>query len=186
LNLLAVGRLVHQKDYQVLVAAMRQVADADPTIRCRIAGEGPERPMIEAAVNRHGLEDHVELLGTRTDVDQLLADADIFVSSSASEGLPVSVLEAMATGLPVICTDVGDVRVAVPDAAGIVVAPGAPGQLAEAVLAMADDRDRRIRCGDVGRRHVQDHHDPGRWAEKLAGIYREMIGCDVGNVASPT
>ena len=174
-ELLAVGRLVHQKAYEVMVEAMRIVVNTDSAVRCRIAGEGPERADIEAAIADCGLGDHVQLLGNRTDVNELLAQSDLFVSSSSSEGLPVSVLEAMASGMAVVCTDVGDVRAAVPDDAGTVVSPNAPGELADALLALIKDGDRRIRCGQAGRRHVEDHHDPVRWAEGLASLYTDMV-----------
>ncbi len=176
LEIMAVGRLVHQKSYEVLVEAMRIVVDAEPAVRCRIAGEGPERPLIEAAISQHGLDGHVELLGSRTDVDSLLAEADLFVSSSSSEGLPVSVLEAMASSLPVVCTDVGDVRAAVPEPAGLVVRANAPDELARAMLTMINDHDRRLSCGKAGRQHVETHHDPARWATGLAEIYSELTG----------
>lgn len=174
-NLIAVGRLVHQKAYEVLVEAMRMVVMNEPTVRCRIAGEGPMRASIEAAIAAHGLGHHIELLGNRTDVDKLLADADVFVSSSISEGLPVSVLEAMASGLPVVATDVGDVRAALPPTAGTIVPSASPIELSDALLAMIEDPDRRLRCGLAGRKHVEAHHAPARWAHQLSGVYAEML-----------
>lgn len=182
LEIIAVGRLVHQKSYEVLVEAMRRVVDAlrvdDAAVRpvrCRIVGDGPERPMIESAIAQHGLGDDIELLGFRTDIDGLLASSDLFVSSSSSEGLPVSVLEAMAAGLPVVCTDVGDVRAAVPEGAGVVVQPNRPEALADAMLSLIKDADLRRRYGSAGRRHVVANHDPARWAARLAELYADVL-----------
>lgn len=182
LEIIAVGRLVHQKSYEVLIESMRRVVDAlrvdDAAVRpvrCRIVGEGPERQKIEATIAQYGLSGDVEMLGSRTDVGELLASSDLFVSSSSSEGLPVSVLEAMAAGLPVVCTDVGDVRAAVPDGAGTVVQPGRPEVLADAMLRLIKDPDLRQRYGSAGRRHVVANHDPTRWAARLAELYGDVL-----------
>ena len=105
--LISVGRLKAPKDFLTLVRGLALLRPG--TAHTRIVGDGPDRPALEAEIRRLGIGNHVELLGERRDVAELLADADVFVLSSSSEGMPVSVLEAMAVGLPVVGSSVGGV-----------------------------------------------------------------------------
>src|SRR5690554_3011365 len=102
-------------------------------------------------------EDSVELLGLREDVPALLAAADVFVLSSAHEGLPNVVMEALAAGLPVVATDVGGVRELVEEGiSGFVVPPSDSEALAKGMAdMMALDTRRRDEMGEAGRRHIQ-------------------------------
>jgi glycosyltransferase involved in cell wall biosynthesis/peptidoglycan/xylan/chitin deacetylase (PgdA/CDA1 family) len=107
---LAVGNLRPAKDYPTLLAAARICADADRNFRLFIVGEGPGRAALEQDLRRLGLEGQVTLLGSRSDVPRLLRACDAFVLSSAWEGMPNTVMEAMAAGLPVVSTDAGGVK----------------------------------------------------------------------------
>ena len=100
---LTLARLDRQKGLTTLLEA----AELVPEARFVVAGEGPERPMLEAQIRRLGLEHRVTLLGHRSDVPQLLAGCDLFVLPSLYEGLPVSILEAMAAEKPVVATAIG-------------------------------------------------------------------------------
>ena len=104
-RLIAVGRLKAPKDFLTLIRACALLAPG--SFEALIVGDGPDRAAIEAEIGRLGLEGSVRLAGERADVPELLADSDVFVLSSRSEGLPVSVLEAMAAGLPVVASRVG-------------------------------------------------------------------------------
>jgi glycosyltransferase involved in cell wall biosynthesis len=154
-TLLSVGRMREPKDFITLV---RAIAALEPgTVRLRIAGDGPDKPALEAEIARLGLHPSVELLGTRDDVDELLAAADLFVLSSDSEGLPMSVLEAMAAGLPVVATAVGGIPELVADReTGMLVPPRDTTALAEAIRKIAGDRELRDRLGAAGRRRAQE------------------------------
>jgi glycosyltransferase involved in cell wall biosynthesis len=130
-QLLTVGRLVSSKGYDLLLAAMAELVRTLPALRLRIVGDGPLRAGLADQADRLGLSDHVEFLGTG-DIDEVrseLSCADLFVISSRDEGLPRTLLEATAAGVPVVATSVGgipttaagwdSVTVVAPDAASI-------------------------------------------------------------------
>jgi glycosyltransferase involved in cell wall biosynthesis len=169
--LLSVGRLRAPKDFLTLV---RAVAALDPgSARLRIAGDGPDRPALEAEIERLGVGEHVELLGTRDDVPELLAGADVFVLSSDSEGLPMSVLEAMAAGLPVVASAVGGVPEAVRDGeTGTLVPPRDSTALAEALRRLVADPALRERLGGEGRQRVDQEFSLERFTREHLELYR--------------
>jgi glycosyltransferase involved in cell wall biosynthesis len=151
-TLLSVGRLRAPKDFTTLVRAVAAL----PDVRLRIAGDGPDRAALEAEIARLGLWGAIELLGERSDVADLLAGADVFVLSSDSEGLPMSVLEAMAAGLPVVATAVGGLSELVRDGeTGRLVPPRRPDALADALGPLVADAALRERLGAAGRRHAE-------------------------------
>jgi glycosyltransferase involved in cell wall biosynthesis len=164
---LSVGRLKAPKTFVTLVEALARL---DPgTFRAQIVGEGPERAAVEAA-----LRGPVELLGEREDVPALLAAADVFVLSSASEGLPMSVLEAMAAGLPVVASAVGGVPELVADT-GVLVPPRDPGALAEALRTVIADRELRVRLASAARERVQAEFSLERSVAAHLELYEELL-----------
>jgi glycosyltransferase involved in cell wall biosynthesis len=173
-TLLSVGRLRGPKDFLTLV---RAVAELEPgSVRLRIAGDGPDRGALEAEVARLGLEEAVELLGMRTDIAELLAAAGVFVLCSDSEGLPMSVLEAMAAGVPVVATAVGGVPELVSDAeTGILVPPRDPAALARALGALAADADLRERMGEAGRRRAEGEFSLAACQRAHLEVYRAAL-----------
>ncbi|VVD69288.1 Putative glycosyltransferase EpsF [Pandoraea capi] len=106
----AAGRIAEAKDYPTLVKAFERVLDLMPEARLLIAGDGPSRASVQTLIDTRGLARSVSLLGRRNDVAQLMCAADVYVMSSAWEGLPLVIGEAMATCLPVVSTDCGGVR----------------------------------------------------------------------------
>jgi sugar transferase (PEP-CTERM/EpsH1 system associated) len=110
-----VARLYPEKNHALLLDAFADVAARMPQARLLVVGGGSEEAAIGAAIDRLGLGAVVRLLGVRLDVARILAAADVFVLASLREGLPIAVLEAMAAGLPVIATSVGDVPLLVQD-----------------------------------------------------------------------
>lgn len=109
-TVVAAGRLVAQKNFALLIDAAARVHERVPGVRFRIAGDGPQRDGLREKIRAAGLDDTVELLGERTDIDAVFRDADAFWLTSSWEGLPNVVMEAMASGLPVVVTDVGGAR----------------------------------------------------------------------------
>ena len=144
-----VGRLVAIKNHELLL-------DALVAARARglehallvIVGDGDRRPALEAAVGRRRLDRHVRFLGWRRDLPQVYEALDVAVLSSRNEGTPVSLIEAMAAGRPVIATDVGGVRDVVESGAGIVVPSGDVTAFAEALVALAAES---VPAGNHGR-----------------------------------
>ena len=171
-RIVTVGRFAYPKDYATLVDALARI-DAD--YRASFVGEGPDRAAVAADVCRH-VAGRVELLGARGDVPELLAAADLFVLSSRSEGLPISVLEAMAAGLPVVATDVGGVSELVVDGeTGFLVPPADPGALAEAVERLLRDHELRHRFGAAGRLRAERRFDVARFHDAHLRLYcREL------------
>jgi glycosyltransferase involved in cell wall biosynthesis len=173
-TLVSVGRLRPPKDFTTLV---RAVAALDPgSARLRIAGDGPDRTAVATEVARLGLDGVVELLGTRGDVDELLAGADLFVLSSDSEGFPMSVLEAMATGLPVVASAVGGVPELVRDGeTGVLVPPRDSAALAGAIRRLVADPALRDQLGEAGRRRVEREFSLARFRREHLEIYRAAV-----------
>jgi glycosyltransferase involved in cell wall biosynthesis len=151
---LSVSRLRPPKDATTLVRAIARLERG--AVRLRIAGDGPDRAALVAEIERLGVGDAVELLGERSDVAELLASSDAFVLSSRSEGLPMSVLEAMAAAVPVVATAVGGVPELVRDGeTGMLVAAGDDAALAAALERLVRDPELRDRLGEGGRERVE-------------------------------
>lgn len=173
--LIAVGRLHPQKAFPDLLRAFAMTAAAHPDAHLCIAGEGRMRGEIDRLVASLGLADRVRILGLRRDVPRLLAAADIYVSSAHWEGMPVATLEAMAAGLPIVATRVGDVARIVTEATGILVAPGDPGAIADALSPLLSDPQRRRCQGEAARAHVRAHFGRDAWAARWLALYRELV-----------
>jgi glycosyltransferase involved in cell wall biosynthesis len=157
-RIVAVGRLKAPKDFLTLVRAAGALPEGSG--ETLIVGEGPDRPGLEREIRSLGVQERVRLVGERHDVPELLADADIFVLSSASEGLPVSVLEAMAAALPVVASRVGSVPELVVDGeTGILVPPGDESALAAALSSLVADPAERRRLGEAGRARAEKRFD---------------------------
>jgi glycosyltransferase involved in cell wall biosynthesis len=143
--LVFVGRLTREKGLDVLLTALRHDVVADGLL---VVGDGTERARLEVHAAETGIP--VRFCGYQSDVSPFLAAADLLVQPSRSEGLPFAVLEAMAHGVPIVCTRVGGLATAV-DGGGVLVEPGDADALAAAVNAMAADADLRRTLGDRAR-----------------------------------
>jgi glycosyltransferase involved in cell wall biosynthesis len=173
-TIVSVGRLHEPKDFVTLARALRALPAEG--WRAEIVGDGPDRPDVERELREGRLTGAVALVGERTDVPRRLAHADVFVLSSRSECMPISVLEAMAAGLPVVASAVGGIPEMVLDGeTGILVAPGDDGALGAALGRLAADPDLRRRMGAAGRRRVEERFDlPGFRDAHLALYQREL------------
>src|SRR5690606_28303944 len=107
LTAISVARLSPEKDFPTLLRAVRLVLEKHPEFRLKLVGDGAERPRLERLAGELGIAHAVEFLGERKDIPLLLATAGLFVSSSKSEGISLTLLEAMAIGLPIVTTRVG-------------------------------------------------------------------------------
>lgn len=172
--LLAVGRLVEQKGYDDLLSAFADIAAALPSAVLVIAGDGPLHERLSRRAFDLGLGARLRLLGGRADVHDLLAAADLYVSASRWEGLPVALLEAMAAGLPIVTTAVGDVPSAAGEGCAVLVAPQAPQQFAQEVLTLLDDDVRRAALGAAAAARARSTFGPESWFDVLQGIYAEV------------
>jgi glycosyltransferase involved in cell wall biosynthesis len=144
---LAVGRLVELKNHALAIAALSQVPDAT----LAIAGDGPLRPELERLAAESGVSERVRFLGMRTDARALMGAADVVVMPSRSEGLPLSALEALASGTPLVATDVRGLRELVVDGQDALLVPEDADALADALRRVLDDPSLARRLGEAGR-----------------------------------
>lgn len=167
-----VGRLVPVKDQDSLLHAFAQVAPTTPQARLVVVGEGPLRAQLEAQASGLGIRERVHFAGGRRDVHQLLPAFDVFVLSSISEGLPLTVLEAMACGLPVISTDVGALKEAVENGqTGLLVPSRQPAALAQAIGTLLGHPERRRSMGEAALTRVRGCFDLRLMTQSYEGVY---------------
>ena len=177
--LVAACRLEEVKGARHLAPMMASVCDRWPRALLLVAGDGAQRPLVEQQVADLGLGDHVRLLGWRPDVDALLALADMVVLTSETEAAPLAIAEAMRAARPVIATDVGGVSELVrPGTTGLLVPPRDPAALAEAIDALAADRDRTSAMGLAARRLVEERFDIVASVQALETLYAELLRCE--------
>ncbi len=171
---LAVGRQEPIKDHAILVRAIEVLADEDPDIRLVLAGrDGAASAGLRDLIASSGLGSRVQLIGHRDDVDDLLAAADVFVSSSRSEGAAGSVIEAMRSAVPVVTTDVLGLRGLVHDGVNALVVPvGEPAAMAGAIGTLAKDRELAARIGQAGRTTYESTFRLDAAAAGMADLYR--------------
>ncbi len=166
------ARLSPQKALDVLLSAAALVPEAVFVI----AGEGPERAALEARAAALGVTQRVRLLGARDDVPELLAACDLFVLPSLVEGLPLSVLEAMAAAKPVVATRIGGTDEAVVDGeTGILVPPGDASALAAAIRIFLSDREQARRSGEAGRDRLRARFTARGMIDGVTAAYEELL-----------
>ena len=169
--IVTVGRLVAQKDHVMFLQAAARLAASRPASRFVIVGDGPLRAELDRQVQALGLGAHVSFLGERRDVDAVLRSASLFWLTSRWEGMPNVVLEAMATGVPPIVTDVGGTRELVrPGVEGFIVASGDAEALVERSRPLLDDREAWRRCSVAARARAEEF-SVARMADHLAALY---------------
>jgi glycosyltransferase involved in cell wall biosynthesis len=142
--LITVGRLDHQKDPLLLLDTFRTLCDRVGDMHLLLVGDGELRGRVCAAIEALGLSQRVSLLGVKSpaEIARLLQGCDLFVLSSAYEGMPIAVLEALAAGVPVVSTDVGEIRLTVkPGVTGRISTGRTPGELAGAIDAALRELD---------------------------------------------
>jgi glycosyltransferase involved in cell wall biosynthesis len=183
LQVLTVGRLVSVKGQAVLIEAIAELARRRRDAQLTLVGDGPDRARLEALVSRLGIRDLVRFAGVvaQTETPGWYARADVFCLPSFAEGVPVVLMEAMATGLPVVTTPIAGIPELVEDeVSGILVPPGRVDALADALAALADAPERRRAMGEAGRRRVMEDFDTDRSALRLRRILLEELASDRG------
>ncbi len=169
------GRLVEEKNYTLLAESFSILKKKVPEARCVIAGDGPRRDEILAKAAELGLEGSFVLPGSRRDIPDLLEAADLFVLSSIREGLPVSMLEAMAAGKAVVATAVGGIPETIESGGnGMLVPPGDAGALSEAMERVLAEPDLSARLGRKAAADIEAGYGMRSVADRVGKLYLEL------------
>jgi glycosyltransferase involved in cell wall biosynthesis len=172
-----VGRLIREKGPYILLEAAARIIREIPGTLFVFVGDGPERAELERTAAQLGLSDHVRFAGERNSMPEVYASFDVFALPSFSEGMPMTVLEAMAAGLPIVATTVGAVPgLLEPAGCGILCPPGDASALAAALLRVLQDPALAERLGIAAQQHLRAHYSAEAMARQYLALYEE-IGC---------
>jgi glycosyltransferase involved in cell wall biosynthesis len=171
-----VAHLKTVKNHRLLLEAAHRLAETRNDFLVCLVGAGPRQAYISRLVRRYGLQDKIIMTGVRRDIPRILGLSDIFVLQSRWEGLPVSILEAMASGLPVVATRVGGIAELVADGrTGLLVPSGDVAALTSALARLLDDPDLRLRMGRAGHRRFRDHFEQQIMIDRMDFLYRRLV-----------
>ncbi|HJT30477.1 MAG TPA: glycosyltransferase [Pirellulales bacterium] len=177
-TVVAVGRLSPEKGFDTLIEAIALASAEYPLLRLELAGDGPCLPELRRRADRLGISDRVSFLGEVADVPAVLARAALFVLPSLTEGISLTLLEAMARGLPVVATAVGGTpEVVIDGETGRLAPPRAPAELARMIVSTLGDPDGSRRMGLAGRRRVETYFDVRKMVASYERLY-QAAGAD--------
>jgi glycosyltransferase involved in cell wall biosynthesis len=168
-----IARLDPVKDFVTLIRALAELRQQLPAALV-IIGDGPERQRLEHEARTCGVAPHIHFLGYRDDAREWLAGCDVYANSSVSEGISLTILEAMAAGLPVVATRVGGTPEVVLDGCGILVPPRDPVALANALAQLAMRRSLGRDLGRAGRERVETYFTLDRMVATYRDVYHEL------------
>jgi glycosyltransferase involved in cell wall biosynthesis len=176
-----VGTLKRQKGHQYLIDALREILPSFPRLHVLFVGDGELGVELRARARSAGVDGHVHFLGSRGDVPAILAASDSFVLPSLWEGLPMALIEAMASGLPIVATEVsGTKQVMIHGETGLLVAPGDVGALVSAIVAVLSDQARACAMGAAARDRVESAFSAKKQAEEHIALFRRAAECRTG------
>lgn len=172
----SIAALTWDKDHRTLLEAARIVVDEIPNVIFLIVGEGPLRREIDILIKKFNLEEKVKLFGFRQDIPEILSILNLFVLSSRWEGLSTSLMDAFASRVPVVATNVGGNPEFVKDRVnGILVPPGNPDALAGAIISLLKNRDLAGQMAEKGFRLVKEKFSIERMVEETRKIYDRLV-----------
>ena len=172
----AVGSLTPEKGLEGLLEAASMLRERYPQLQVAIVGDGILRPRLQERARQLGIQDSVHFTGIVDDVRDWLANFDLLVMPSLSEGFPTVLLEAMAMGCPVVASCVGGIPEVVVDGEhGLLIEPGDAGVLAKAIDALLKDEGRRRTMGEKGRGHVAREFGLEKMLRRLEQEYEKVL-----------
>jgi glycosyltransferase involved in cell wall biosynthesis len=175
-RVVTVANLRPEKNHETLIVAAALAAPSCPELRYRIVGDGSRRYDLEALARTRGVDHIIEFTGHRADVPAVLAESDLFVLPSRSEAFPNGVIEAMASGLPVVASAVGGLRDLIePGRTGILVPPGDPQLLAAALKGLYENPDRAWEIGAAARAEVLARYSFERMVAAFESLYESRL-----------
>jgi glycosyltransferase involved in cell wall biosynthesis len=170
-----VARFAPQKNHALLINAFAKGPAADPKAHLVLAGQGVLRAQLQERVNQLGLTNRVHFLGLRTDIPEVLGAADIFALGSDYEGNPLSVIEAMAAGLPIVSTAAGGVPELLQNGKqGFIVQPGHGEQLSEGMMTLLKDPELRRTMGAAAAARAREKFDVAAMVRAYEELYDEI------------
>jgi glycosyltransferase involved in cell wall biosynthesis len=176
------GRLSFEKGVDVFLHAAARVLAQLPDAKFLVAGDGPERAALENLIDQLGIRGSVRMLGRRNDMPFFYGSLDVLVSSSRTEGLPIGILEGMASRLPLIATPVGEIPTFIQDGCTGVLAPKEnPEVLADAITDLLRDPAKRAQLGSSARQLVEEQFSAARMTEDYLRIYQDALAASVGD-----
>ncbi len=171
-----IARLVPIKRHEWFLAAAAHINQHYPACQFVLVGDGERRRELECIVQQSGLTGRVHFLGWRRELDKIYADLDVVALTSANESSPVSLIEAMAAGKPVVATHVGGVPNLIKNGvAGILVPPANPVALAKSIISLLADPQRRSQMGQAGQKHVLPAFNAQRLVNDIDQLYRQLL-----------
>jgi glycosyltransferase involved in cell wall biosynthesis len=171
-----VGRLATEKGVDIFLQAAARVLIELPATKFVIVGDGPDRSQLEILIDELGIRNNVSMLGRRDDMPAVYASLDLMVSSSRHEGLPIAILEGMASRLPVIATAVGSVTTVVLDGrTGKIVPPQNIDSLASKIVQLLNNAPERYRLGTAARNLIEEEFSAGRMTADYLHVYERAI-----------
>ncbi len=172
----SVARMFPVKGHRILLQGFASFASTHPSARLLLAGDGPERPSLERAAAALNIADRVSFLGICDDVHGVLAALDVFVHASYSEGMPNSVMEAMAAGLPVIATQIGGTGDLIEDGVhGWLVPPGNPESIARALEEVFADRSESRRRAAAAASRMRTEFSLETMTQRYDELFRSLL-----------
>ncbi|MGA1607282.1 MAG: glycosyltransferase [Planctomycetota bacterium] len=171
-----VARISPVKDHSTIVRALARALPDVPFVSLDVIGDGPLRAALESEVTTLGIGARVRFLGRRTDVPSLLTNLDLFVSASRSEGLPLAVLEAMAAGCPILCSDIPGHREILAEGRTARFFPvGQPAALAAQIVHAARMREEGAALGAAARQVARTQHGTDSMVRAYADAFAELL-----------
>lgn len=181
------ARLHRKNDHARLLQAFARLSTRCPEARLLLVGRGPEESRLRALADALGVSPRVHFLGEQPDVAPYLAQMDLYVQTSVAEGMPNSVLEAMAAGLPVVATAAGGSPEVVLDGqTGLLVAPGNPSALADAMARLLADPRLAEAFGRAGRARVEAHFGEKLMLQRVEALLDRLVERHLGLTFQPS
>jgi L-malate glycosyltransferase len=168
---LAAGRMMPQKGFDLLISAFARVVRSHPKARLVIIGDGPDRADLEKRVARLSLQECVSLPGAVPDLADMLQSVDVFALPSRHEGLPLVLIEAMAAGLPIVATRVGDVATVLDESSGLLIEAGQVEPLTEALERLVSDARLRETLRERALAASRNHTDVDAFIAEMTAVY---------------
>lgn len=175
-SLIMVARFSAQKNQKQLIEAVKDVIDDGYRVKCTLVGDGSNYIECLEYIKQNNLGNNISLLGLRNDIDELLLQNDVFCLISNYEGLPISIIEAMRAGLPVIASNVGGVNELVNDGVnGYLIPKGDKQLLKQRIIEIISEPEKLVHMGQASRNKYEREYSAQQMISGIVDVYREVI-----------